>query len=141
MAIDIRLATPADAALLANPVDDLFDAATDPELVAAFLADPRHHMAIACDGPLIGFVSGVHYIHPDKPAQMFLNEVSVAEGWQRRGIATDLMRHMLDHASRLGCTEAWVLADPTEAALGFYESLGADRTGRHFAMFTFALGD
>ena len=88
----VRMLGPADKDLVANPHDDVFDDVVVPALAAEFLDDPRHHLAAAIvDGRIIGFASGVHYVHPDKPAQMFINEVGVAGPWQRRGIGKAVM--------------------------------------------------
>ena len=39
-----------------------------PASARAFLADPRHRLADALDnGLIVGFVSAVIYMHPDKP--------------------------------------------------------------------------
>jgi len=122
----VRLLGPADAALLANPADDVFDAAIVPGLAEEFLADARHHIAAAIvDGRIVGFASGVHYIHPDKPAQMFINEVGVAGSWQRQGLGRAVMAALLDHARQLGCSEAWVLTDDDNmAARALYAASG-----------------
>jgi GNAT superfamily N-acetyltransferase len=117
---------PADAAMLANPHDDVFDDIVVPALAAEFLEDPRHHLAAAiADGRIIGFASGVHYVHPDKPAQMFINEVGVAAPWQRRGIGKAVMAALVDQARTLGCVEAWVLTeDDNVAARSLYAAAG-----------------
>ena len=46
----------------------------------------------------VGFVSALDYWHPDKPRELWINEVGVTSNWQRRGIGTQLMQAMLDHA-------------------------------------------
>ena len=49
----------------------MFDRGIDPGLLAEFLVDPRHHLAVAHDdGVIVGFVSAVDYVHPDKPRQL-----------------------------------------------------------------------
>ena len=103
----------------------------DPELADRFLRDPRHHLvtAIADDRP-VGFVSGVDYWHPDKPRELWINEVGVACAWQNRGIGTRVMQGMLDHARALGCREAWVLTDhDNAAALALYRKVGGEPSG------------
>ena len=117
---------PADADLLANSHDDVFDNAVVPTLVAEFLNDPRHHLAAAiADGEIIGFASGVHYVHPDKPAQMFINEVGVAAPWQQRGVGKAVMAALVDRARVVGCREAWVLTeDDNVAARSLYAAAG-----------------
>jgi len=101
-----------DQALLDSVLPGVFDHALDPNLVEEFLGDPRHHLAVAIDrGHIVGFVSGVHYVHPDKPAEMWVNEVGVAPSHQGQGLGKAMLRTLLRHAGRLGCREAWVLTD------------------------------
>ncbi len=104
-----------DHALLTNVAPDVFDNEVDDRLSSEFLRDARHHMAVAIDaGRIIGFASGVHYVHPDKPAEMFINEVGVASSHHGRGIGKAIMKTMLEHARSIGCVNAWVLqSDPT----------------------------
>ncbi len=55
--------------------------------------------------------SAVHYVHPDKPPELWVNEVGVATMHHRRGVATSLLRALFDRGRALGCAEAWVLTD------------------------------
>ena len=141
MAIEIKILKPSDRAVLENVAADVFDDPIDPRLAAEFLDDPRHHLAVAIDaGQVIGFASGVHYVHPDKPAEMWINEVGVADSHQRRGIGQAVVRALLEHAERLGCGEAWVLADETnEPAKKLYASCGGAASKTPSVMFTFTL--
>lgn len=122
---DIRLLHEGDEAILANVHDDVFDNPVDPELTRQFLADPRHHIAVAIeDSRVIGMVTAVHYIHPDKPAELWINEAGVAGPHQRRGLATQLMKAMFDHGRTLGCTTAWLGTERhNTAAMGLYQSM------------------
>lgn len=135
--MDIILTGPGNAPLFDNLHDDVFDGPVRPDLLQEYLADPRLHMVVArVDGQIVGMITGLHHIHPDKPPQMWVNELGVATHVRRRGIATALMQALTDHARSLGCTEIWVVADPTDEAEGFYESLGWARTGDRLAMFS-----
>ena len=108
---------PDDAPVLRSVAPDVFDGPLDPELTAEFLSDARHHMAVAIDdGVVVGMASGVHYVHPDKPAELWVNEVGVAPTHHGRGLGRQLMRALLDHARTLGCIEAWVLTHRENAA-------------------------
>ncbi len=139
MTIRVRFATLADRDLLLT-AEDLFDDPPQREWLDAFLQDPRHHLAIAVDQTeCIGFLSAVDYVHPDKPPQMWINELGVIDSRRREGVATALIDAAKNKAKSLNCSELWVLADPTEEALGFYASLEARREGTHIAMFTFDL--
>jgi hypothetical protein len=67
MAIEIKVLQHGDDGILMNVAPEVFDNAIDPALTREFLEDPRHHIAVAIDaGLVIGFASGVHYVHPDK---------------------------------------------------------------------------
>ncbi|MEX3015041.1 GNAT family N-acetyltransferase [Gymnodinialimonas hymeniacidonis] len=138
--MQIILTGPNDAPLFENLHEDVFDAPPQPDLLHSYLADPRLHMAVAVfDGQVVGMITGMHYHHPDKPPQMWINELGVAEPFRRRGIATDLIQRLSEHALTLACTEIWVVADPTDMAEGFYTSLGWERTGQRLAMFSAGL--
>ena len=79
MTIEIRVLRQGDEAVLANVAPEVFDNPIDPQMTAEFLADPRHHIAVAIDGGVVvGFASGVHYVHPDKRPELWINEVGVA---------------------------------------------------------------
>ena len=65
MAIEIKVLGPQDVGVLANVAPDVFDHPIDVGRADEFLADPRHHLAVAVeDGLVVGFVSAVHYVHP-----------------------------------------------------------------------------
>lgn len=125
--VNIRILSPGEEATLDNVADGVFDNVVDPELAREFLADPRHHIAVALDqGIVVAFASGVDYIHPDRPAELFINEVGVAEPHQRRGLGKAVMRALLEVGQARGCTGAWVITDETNAAArALYVSMGA----------------
>ena len=98
--------------MLEHVADGVFDNEIDPVWTAEFLADHRHHLAVALDGDLVvGMASGVHYVHPDKAPQMFVNEVGIAPSHQGRGLGRQLLDRLVRLSMELGCTEAWVLTD------------------------------
>jgi ribosomal protein S18 acetylase RimI-like enzyme len=139
-AIAVRMLADGDRALLLNAVGGVFDRAVDPALADAFLADPRHHFAAAIDGErLVGMVSAVDYWHPDKPRELFINEVGVAAGYRRRGIGQRLMRTMLDHGRSMGCRDAWVMTDAGNAAANrLYARAGDPARDGRLVMYTYA---
>ena len=139
----IRLLGPGDDAVLRSVAEGVFDGPVDPRLTAEFLSDPRHHLAVAVeDGVVVGMASGVTYVHPDKPAQLFVNEVGVAPSHRRRGIARRLTEALFEHARALGCTEAWLGTEVDNvAARRLYESAGGTETAEPFVLYEFPLGD
>lgn len=139
--IEIRILGRGDTGVLGRVAPDVFDDAVDPALVAEFLSDARHHIAVAIEnGIVVGFASGVHYVHPDKSAEFWVNEVGVAPDHQGRGVGKAIMTRLLDHATQLGCREAWVLTDRSnDAAMRLYASSGGVEGPRDEVMFTFVL--
>lgn len=122
----VRMLDPGDFDLLRSAGDDVFDDAVEPDRAEEFLADPRHHIAAAIvDGAIVGMATGVHYIHPDKPPELWINEVGVAAAHQRQGIGRRVVDALLEHARTLGCHEAWVLTEESNTtARRLYASAG-----------------
>ena len=126
MAVEVRVLTSADAAILLRIADGVFDDPVIPRLAAEFLGDPRHALCVAIeDGTVVGMASGVRYVHPDKPSELWINEVGVAPTHQRRGLAKAILTELMAFARREGCREAWVLTDQDNGpARTLYASVG-----------------
>jgi ribosomal protein S18 acetylase RimI-like enzyme len=126
MSDEIRILTTADAPLFARIADGVFDHAVQQRLLTEFLADPRHSLSVAIvDGQIVGMASGVRYVHPDKPSELWINEVGVAPDYQRRGFAKRIVAELLAEGRRQGCREAWVLTDyDNVAARATYKAAG-----------------
>jgi aminoglycoside 6'-N-acetyltransferase I len=141
VSIEIRILEGDDSAVLERVAPGVFDNEVDSALSAEFLRDPRHHLAVALDaGTVVGFASGVHYVHPDKPSELWVNEVGVAPSHQRRGLGQQLLRALFARARQLGCREAWVLTSPANGpAIRLYESVGGSDMADAPVMFTFRL--
>jgi ribosomal protein S18 acetylase RimI-like enzyme len=137
--IEIKRLTPEDAQVLLPDPAEVFDERVNPALAAEFLADPRHHLLAAiANGQVVGFVSAVHYVHPDKPAELWINEVGVSEPYRGHGLAKRLMHAMFDHGRTLGCGEAWVLTEKENIpARRLYTSVGG--ADSEVVYFTFPL--
>lgn len=141
MAIIIRVLGSDDAGVLEQVAVDVFDNEVDPRWSAEFLADPRHHLAVALDdGQVVGMASAVHYVHPDKPPELWINEVAVAPSHHRRGIGRQLLDALFARGRTLGCQEAWVLTEQNNAAArGLYGAVGGVEAPEPVVMVTFAL--
>lgn len=141
MGVELRRLGPEDATVLARVADGVFDERVQPDLTAEFLGDRRHHLIVAIEeGVVVGMITAVDYIHPDKPLQLWINEVGVAPTHQRRGIGRALMQAMLDHGRALGCTEAWLGTEyDNVAARALYIASGSE--AEPFVLYSFRLQD
>lgn len=139
MAIEIRLLSAADEATLADVVPGVFDNPVQPRLAAEFLTDPRHHIVVAIEGDqVIGFASAVHYVHPDKSPELWVNEVSVAPSHRRGGLGKRMLHALFDVGCAIGCSQAWVLTDRSNAAATrLYRALGGVAAPGEVVMFEF----
>jgi aminoglycoside 6'-N-acetyltransferase I len=140
--ITLNLLTPPDLLLLHNVAEDVFDDPIIESSAREFLADPRHRLIVALDDKfVVGFVSAVIYLHPDKPApELWINEIGVAPTHQRQGIGKSLMLAILEEAKRSGCTEAWVLTErDNRPAMAMYTSVHGAESSPDPVMFTFEL--
>jgi ribosomal protein S18 acetylase RimI-like enzyme len=139
MQIEFKRLTANEAALFDRVADEVFDEPVDPRRLAAYLSEPNHFMIVAlADGEVVGQCAAVIHRHPDKAAELYIDEVGVAPDWQRRGIARQMLEQMLVLGKELGCGEAWVGTEPDNvAARGLYEAHGV--TAEPFVMYVFKL--
>lgn len=124
--IEVRLLSSDDARVLDAVAPDVFDHPVDPRWVDEFFGDERHHLAVALDDQqVVGMASAVHYVHPDKAPSLWINEVGVAPAYRRQGIATRLLRCLMNRGRALRCTEAWLLTEPdNDEARALYDATG-----------------
>ena len=124
--IEVRLLSAAEARVLDRVAPDVFDNPVQPGLVQAFFSNPANLLAVAvADDMVVGMASGIVYVHPDKPAQLFINEVGVSERLHRRGVGRRLIRALLQRGNELGCAEAWVATEENNApARALHVALG-----------------
>lgn len=137
--VDIRRITPATVALLDHVAVDVFDEPVDPARLARYAAAPGHFMLVALDGGVVvGQIAAVLHYHPDKPTELYIDEVGVSPDWQRRGIARSLLNAMMDIGRAEGCEEIWVGTEPdNEAAKALY---GSRAEGESFLMYVWDVG-
>jgi ribosomal protein S18 acetylase RimI-like enzyme len=140
--IEIKLLGPLDAGILSNIAPDVFDDPIVQSSTQEFINDSRHRLIVALDGGIVvGFVSAVVYLHPDKATpELWINEVGVAPTYQGQGIGKMLLRRTLEEAQKAGCKEAWVLTERgNDAAMALYKSIGGIEEVPDPTMFTFRL--
>ena len=139
--IEVRLLQSGDRAVLDRVAPGVFDGPIVPGWRDEFFDDARHHLVVALDGGVVvGFVSAVHYVHPDKPPELWIDEVGVAPSHHQRGIGRRLLDRMLEHGADLGCVQAWVLTGTDNtAAQRLYTASGGRAAAELSVMFEFPL--
>jgi len=141
MAVRIAILKSDDRDVLTRVAPEVFDNDVRRDLCEEFLRDPRHHLAVAIDSEVVvGMASGVHYVHPDKEPELWINEVAVAPTHRSQGIGQQLLRALLEVGRQSGCVEAWVLTDRSNLpAMRLYQSCGGNADPGDLVMFEFPL--
>ncbi len=112
MTVEIQLLDPANADLLDNIAPEVFDRNIEPLHLRSFLDCPRHIMSIAvANQTIVGMASAVEYFHPDKPPQLWINEIGVASTHRRQRIGQRLVQALIDVGLGRGCVSAWLGTD------------------------------
>lgn len=122
----VRIVTVTDRATLESGAH-LFDAPPLAEAADRFLGAAGHHLlfALAADGTPVGFVSGVELVHPDKGAELYLNELGVAAQARGRGVGTALVLALAEVARANGCYGLWGVTEPdNDSARATYRRSG-----------------
>jgi GNAT superfamily N-acetyltransferase len=137
----IRILGPGDDSVLDRVAPGVFDNPIDARWTAEFLGDARHHLAVAIDeGQVVGMASAVHYVHPDKPPELWVREVGVAPAYRGQGIGRRLIEALFERGRALGCREAWVGTEPANTpARRLYAAAGGVEAQQPFVMVEFRL--
>jgi ribosomal protein S18 acetylase RimI-like enzyme len=128
---------PAEAGLLDRVAEDVFDAPIDPARLAAYVAEPGHLMVVAvADGEVVGQARGMVHRHPDKPTELYIDNLGVTPARRREGVATRMLDELVAWGRELGCEEAWVGTEiDNEAARALYTRRGS--AGETFVMYVY----
>jgi ribosomal protein S18 acetylase RimI-like enzyme len=101
MDIRIRRLTFDDAAILHRVAVDVFDEPVNAKRLAAYLAEPGHLMIVALAGDeVVAQCAAVIHRHPDKPTELYIDEIGVAPTFRRQGIARQLLDEMFALGAR-----------------------------------------
>jgi ribosomal protein S18 acetylase RimI-like enzyme len=141
VSVEIKILGRGDEVVLSNVAPGVFDYDIEKHRTSEFLGDPRHHLAVAVEAEfVVGFASAVHYVHPDKAPELWINEVGVAPTHRNRGLGKKLLRALFELGRNVGCGQAWVLTDRSNpSAMRLYASVGGMAAPDDQVMFTFRL--
>lgn len=128
-AVKFKLGSLEDLSAMEEAGARIFDYDIKMQRAKEFLTDSRHHIVFAYyEDKIIGMASGVHYVHPDKDPQLFINEVSVQKEFRTNGIGRELVKRLCEHGKELKCTEAWLGVDSSNvsARKAYAEAKGSE---------------
>ena len=125
MAFSVKRMAPGDEAVFDRIAPDVFDEPIDPVRMHTYLRTPGHVMVLAIeDGVVVGQCAAVVHKHPDKPDELYIDEVGTASTHLRRGIASAMMEEMFAWGRELGCEDAWLGTELDNVeAKGLYEKI------------------
>ncbi|MEI9429976.1 GNAT family N-acetyltransferase [Mesorhizobium sp. Cs1299R1N3] len=142
MAVEIRRLNPGDDTLVMRVADDVFDEPVRLDRLASYLAQSGHFMIVALAGDVVvGQCAAVIHRHPDKPTELYIDEVGVSPAFQRRGIARKMLDAMFALGREHGCEEAWVGTEPDNLpARALYEARKEPHDeAKSFVMYVYGL--
>jgi aminoglycoside 6'-N-acetyltransferase I len=88
---------------------DVFDEPVDAARLKQYLRTEGHLMVLALDGAVVvGQCAGVIHRHPDKPTELYVDEVGTASTHRRQGVARAMLDELFAWGRELGCEEAWL---------------------------------
>ena len=119
--------TPDTTHRLARIAPGTFDHAIDPARLERYLSNPANWLVVAVkDGLVVSMCMCVVHHHPDKPTELFLDEIGTGDDWRRQGAARCLMQTVFDRADAEGIEEIWLGTEPDNLpARSLYEGTGA----------------
>jgi aminoglycoside 6'-N-acetyltransferase I len=121
--------------VLADVDPDCFDEPVRLDRAAACVASPDAGLFVALvHARVVGQCLAAIHRHPDKPTELYIDDLAVSPGLQRRGIAAALVAHARAWGRARGAEQLWVATEPdNDAARGLYAALGlTERTAQVF---------
>jgi aminoglycoside 6'-N-acetyltransferase I len=109
MSFTLKRMSADDEASFSSIAPEVFDEPVDPARLRAYLRTSGHMMVLAIEGDtIVGQCAGVIHRHPDKPTELYVDEVGTASTRRRQGIARAMLKELFAWGSELGCEEAWL---------------------------------
>ncbi len=121
--IAYHLITAENAGLLDHIKKGVYDAPIKADFLAACLANPHQILMVAvADGAVIGKAQAYIFYFPEKPAEIYIEEIDVAKKWRRQGVATGLMDAVGAEGKKRGIAEYWLITEKdNKGARALYE--------------------
>lgn len=110
--IEYHSITAENAALLGTIEKGVYEAPVREDFLAACLGNPHQFLIVAvADGKVIGKAQAYVFHFPEKPPEIYIEEIDVAKKWRRRGVATGLMESVGAEGKKRGIAEYWLVTE------------------------------
>ena len=125
----IRRLTPELAASFPAVADDVFDGQPTRDHLDRLALMPGHALFVAIGGErVIGQILCMMQFQADRAPVLYIDNLGVAPGFKRQGIARQLFDAAMDWGRDGGCDTVWLATDlENNEAQGFYAALGFSR--------------
>jgi ribosomal protein S18 acetylase RimI-like enzyme len=98
--------------LLDRVAVDVFDEPILLERLFTYLENSANLLIVAVtDGVVIGQVAAVLHRHPDRPTDLYIDNLGVTPEYQRQAIATRLIKEIVTCGKMFGCEEVWLATE------------------------------
>ncbi|MGJ8537799.1 MAG: GNAT family N-acetyltransferase [Parasphingopyxis sp.] len=121
--IDFHVITAENADLLDHVEKGVYEAPIRADFLEACLANPNQFLIVAvADGAVVGKAQAYIFHFPEKPAEIYIEEIDVAKKWRRQGVATGLMEAVGAEGKKRGIAEYWLITEKgNKGARALYE--------------------
>jgi aminoglycoside 6'-N-acetyltransferase I len=126
--IELKFLSERDRHILDRVAEEVFDHPIRETLATQSLQDPNNLLVVAVvEDTVVGMAAATRMARPDKPPQLYIDEVAVTPAHRRKAIASELVLALLERGRALGCSAAWLATEQdNEAARALYRSLQAE---------------
>lgn len=131
MEVSVVRVSPSNLAVLEHYDPECFDEPIDLVRAARCVASPDAVLMVAvAAGRVVGQCLAVIHRHPDKPTEVYLDDLAVAPEFRRQGVGRRLVEACVACGREAGAEVMWVATEPDNAtAMTFYRALElAERT-------------
>ncbi|NNC73212.1 MAG: GNAT family N-acetyltransferase [Sphingomonadaceae bacterium] len=125
--IDYHLIAADNRDLLDAVEKQVFEAPVRDDFLDACLANPNQFLIVAvaeAEGKsrVVGKALSYVFYFPDKPAEIYIEEIDVAKKWRRQGVASGLMNAVGVEGKKRGIAEYWLITEKdNDGARALYE--------------------
>lgn len=121
--IEYHLITADNASLLDHIETGVYEAPIKADFLAASLANPHQILVVAvANDVVVGKAQAYVFYFPEKPAEIYIEEIDVAKKWRRQGVASALMNAVGAEGKKHGIVEYWLVTEKdNDGARALYE--------------------